>query len=127
MRTSLLLAVILAAALAGCADKTPTMHAATMARMGDDIIITFDTPLEQRSTTLYWITLQRADAPISDTDGRVVLERGDRVAVLHATTPGDYEVRLHDGYPKKDSHLVARLPITILYRAGFQATGPAID
>ncbi len=118
------LTVMLAAA---CEPNPPRMRTTSMTRVGDELVVTFDVPLENRSTNQYWIALQRADAPTSSTEGRVVLERGDRMIVLHATRPGDYEIRLHDRYPKKESHLVERIPITILYRADWQSTGPAID
>lgn len=124
--TSLLFVLVATGSLVAC-ESPPKMHAPTMVRMGEDVLVTFDAPLDNRPSSMYWIALQSADTPTSSTVGRIVLERGDRKIILHAPTPGDAEVRLHDGYPKMDHHLVARAPVAILYGADSKAKGPAID
>jgi hypothetical protein len=43
----------------------------------------------------------------------LILDRADRVARLRASTPGEFEVRLHGGYPKEEHHLLARIPIAV--------------
>jgi hypothetical protein len=95
-------------------ESPPRMHVdAAVVPTGGDVVVTFDEPLTGRATNQYWIALVPADAPPTDTSGRVVLERSDRTARLRAIHPGDYEVRLHDRYPKEESHLVARIPVKI--------------
>jgi hypothetical protein len=103
------------------------MHVSPMVRAGDEFVVSFDAPLANRPADQYWMALQRADAPTSDTTGRVILERGDLRVTLRAPGPGDYEIRLHNKYPVKDSHIVARVPVTVLYRAEWQLQGPGID
>ena len=112
------------ALLAAC-EAQPKMNAPPMVRFGDDVVVTFDAPLENRPSNQYWIAIQRSDTPVSDTEGRVILERGDRRVVLRPLVPGDSEIRLHDGYPNKRDHLVARAPITVLYAADVEARGPS--
>ncbi len=116
MRLTILLASFVAYSLAAC-ESPPNMHATQTVGAGDDVIVTFDAALSNRASSQYWIALQRADTPTSDTTGRVVLERGDGRVVLHAVTPGDYEIRLHDGYPSKEHHLVSRVPLRVLHGA----------
>lgn len=121
---SLLFGVVASAALVAC-EAPPKMHSAAMARAGDDVVVTFDTAIQSRASSLYWIALQRADTPTSSTEGRKILESGERRVVLHAATPGDYEIRLHERYPKNEHRLVARTPVTILHSASLQ--GPVVD
>jgi hypothetical protein len=80
---------------------------------GEDVVVVFDDTLSGRATNQYWVTLQPRGAPISDTTGRIVLERTDRAVHLRTTLPGDFEVRLHGQYPKEEQHVVARVPIKV--------------
>lgn len=121
---SLLFAVAASGALVAC-EAPPKMHGPTMARVGDDVVVTFEAPLQARASSLYWVALQPADSPTSSTEGRLILESGERRKVLRAATPGNYEIRLHERYPKSDHRLIARTPVTILHRADLQ--GPVVD
>lgn len=95
-------------------DAPPKVHVeATTVATGGDVVVTFDEPLSGRSTNQYWIALQRADAPVSDTTGRIVLERSERSVRLRTGQPGDYEVRLHGSYPKVEHHLLVRIPVKV--------------
>jgi hypothetical protein len=90
------------------------MHVDTTAvATGNDVVVTFDDPLAGRATNQYWIALQPADAPVTSTSGRVLLNHGEHAVRLRAVAPGDYEVRLHGAYPKMESHLVARIPVKV--------------
>jgi hypothetical protein len=113
MRPALhLIALIFPAVVIGCADPTPKLHIErTVVASGEDVVVVFDAPLEGRVTNQYWVALQRADEPLSSTKGRVVLGRTDRSVRLHTNEPGEFEVRLHGGYPRVDHHLLARIPI----------------
>ena len=119
------LAAVFSTAISAC-EPPPKMRVTPVARVGDEIVVRFDPPLANRASRQYWIALQRADAPLSSTEGRMILERGDRFVVLRATSPGESEVRLYSDYPKEDHHLVARAPVMVLYRAT-PSTGPAVD
>lgn len=80
---------------------------------GEDIVVTFDTPLGGKALNQYWIALAPSHVPDSDTTGRRMLDRGTTSVRLRAFAPGDYEVRLYGEYPEKEDHLVARAPVTV--------------
>lgn len=106
------LPAFVSALLLGCADPAPRLHIErTVVASGEDIVVVFDSPLEGKATNQYWIALQRADAPISETAGRIVLDRTQRSVRLHTNEPGDFEVRLHGGYPRLEHRLLARIPV----------------
>ena len=105
--------LVTALSLVAC-EPAPRMRAeATSVATGNDVVVTFDDALTGRATNQYWIALQPADAPVTDTTGRVLLYHGDHGVRLRALAPGDYEVRLHGSYPKEESHLVARIPVKV--------------
>ena len=100
-------------ALVAC-DASPRMHTeASTVPTGTDVVVTFDEPLSGRAVNQYWVALQPVDAPESDTTGRQILDRTDRVVHLRASTPGDFEVRLHGEYPKEEHHLLGRIPVKV--------------
>jgi len=102
------------AALAGC-DTAPTMSVAlSTAVVGEDIVVSFNSPIKGKASNLHWITLQSVDAPDTLSTGRMVVEHGQTSARVRATESGTLEVRLHDRYPQKDTHLVARAPVRVL-------------
>jgi hypothetical protein len=80
---------------------------------GQDVVVTFDKPLTGRATNQYWLALQPASAPDSDTTGRTFLDRSDTSVRLRALAPGDYEVRLHGQYPRKEHAIIARIPVKV--------------
>jgi hypothetical protein len=110
----ILSSLIAAVAFAGC-ETAPTMRltSATSA-IGEEITVSFNTPIRGKASNLHWITLQSVDAPDSHSTGRVVVEHGQTIARLRATDSGPHEVRLHDRYPQQDSHVVARAPVRVL-------------
>jgi len=90
------------------------MHVeSTTVPTGTDVVVTFAEALSGKATNQYWVSLQPIDAPASDTTGRTVLERTDRVIRLRASKPGEFEVRLHGRYPKEDHHLLVRIPVKV--------------
>lgn len=80
---------------------------------GDAVRVRFDKPIEGKATNQYWIQLVPAGTPESDTSGRILVPRGVTSAEVRASSPGNYEVRLHSSYPEKEHALVARVPVTI--------------
>lgn len=92
----------------------PNMHVdATTVTTGTDVVVNVDS-LDGTALYQYWIALQPAAMPSSRTDGRILLERPERVVHLRTSAPGDFEVRLHARYPSEEHHLVARVPVTIV-------------
>jgi hypothetical protein len=62
---------ILVAALLAC-DDTPRMGVErTTVATGEDVVVSFQDPLTGNATNQYWIALQPAGAPASDTTGRI--------------------------------------------------------
>lgn len=114
MRSQRIFMLGMTALLALACEQPPRMHTdkATVA-VGQDVVVSFEERLTGRATNQYWIALQPVDAPVSDTTGRVILERTDRVMRLRADKTGDYEVRLHGQYPKAEHHLLARIPVKV--------------
>ena len=80
---------------------------------GDAVRVRFDKPIEGKATNQYWIQLVPAGTPESDTSGRILVPRGVTSAEVRASSPGNYEVRLHGSYPEKEHALIARVPVTI--------------
>jgi len=105
--------VLSAMALLACESPPKMRVVATTVATGGDVVVTFDEPLTGRATNQYWVALQPADAPVSDTTGRIILERTDRGVHLRTGAPGDFEVRLHGSYPKEEHHLLARIPVKV--------------
>jgi len=120
MRSKLILILsgLAAGALAAC-DTAPTMSvASSTAAVGEDIVVSFKTPIKGKASNLHWIALQSVDSPDSRSTGRVVVEHGQTTARVRATDSGSLEVRLHDRYPQEESHLVARAPVRVLATSG---------
>ena len=113
MRTAWPMAIV-GAWLVACGEPPPKMHLEkTVVATREDVVVVFDDGIVGSETNQYWVALQPADAPISDTAGRVVLERGDRMVRLHTSSPGAYEVRLHGRYPNEETHLLVRVPVVV--------------
>jgi hypothetical protein len=112
--TALPWGVLALAVLALSCEAPPTLHVdKTTVATGGDVVVTFDQALAGRATNQYWVALQPASAPVTDTTGRIVLDRSDRGVHLRTTAPGDFEVRFHGNYPKEEAHLLARIPVKI--------------
>jgi len=106
------------AALAAC-DTAPTMSVASVtAIVGEEIVVSFNSPIKGKASNLHWITLQSVDAPDTISTGRIVVEHGQTSARVRAAESGTLEVRLHDRYPQKETHLVARAPVRVLATRG---------
>jgi hypothetical protein len=102
------------AALAAC-DEAPTMSVLPSSpAVGEDIVVSFSTPIRGQASDLYWIALQSVDSPDSRGAGRILVEHGQTKARIRAAESGSMEVRLHDRYPQNESHIVARAPVRVL-------------
>ena len=102
------------AALAAC-DDAPTMSVSpSISAVGEDIVVSFNEPIQGKAANLYWIALQSVDSPDTRGAGRILVEHGQMTARIRATESGTMEVRLHDRYPQKESHIIARAPVRVL-------------
>ncbi len=76
--------------------------------------IVFDDPLPSVADERYWITITRADSADSVYGEWKYVKAGAREASLPVPLEaGDYEVRLHDGYPRVAHHVVHREGLTV--------------
>jgi hypothetical protein len=107
------------AVLAACDSAPPTMSiVSSTVPAGEDIVVTFNPAVQGKASNLYWITLQPVDAPDSASSGRMVVEHGQMRARVRSNEPGTFEVRLHDRYPQKEDHLIARAPVRVIPTRG---------
>jgi hypothetical protein len=113
-KLSLILGGLAAGALLAACNTVPTMSlSSATAAVGDDIIVSFDRPIEGRASNLYWLALQSVDMPETRSVGRIMVEHGQTTARVRATEAGSLEIRLHNRYPQEESHLVGRAPVRI--------------
>ncbi|MEO8876806.1 MAG: hypothetical protein ABI461_14530 [Polyangiaceae bacterium] len=106
--------LVAAAGLTAC-DATPTMTARTpTVTAGSNVIVGFDNPLGGPAANQYWITILPATAPESDATGRRFVYHGDTSAQILAPAAGTYEIRLHDQFPKKEHHLIAKTSVLVV-------------
>lgn len=61
-----------------------------------------------------WLTLAPADAPDSFVGERIVVDPSATHAALPTNAPGHFEVRLHDDWPARSHHVVARKSIDVV-------------
>jgi hypothetical protein len=114
-RTSIAFLALAAGVAASACAAPPAMSldSTTVAR-GHDVVVHFDKPIAGKASDLYWITLVPVEAPEPTALNRVVVDHGSTMVRLPATTPGSFEVRLHDRYPEKEYRLIARTPVSIV-------------
>ncbi|HET7710835.1 MAG TPA: hypothetical protein VFL80_02800 [Thermoanaerobaculia bacterium] len=81
--------------------------------VGERAVVRFPQPLDAAGDR-YWITMIEAGQADSQWGAWQYVDKTTReVTLAVSTTPGSYEVRLHDGYPTMPYHVVARLPLTV--------------
>ena len=61
-----------------------------------------------------WLTLAPPDAPESFVGERVLVDPSATHVDVPTGTPGHYEVRLHDDWPHRAHHLVAKKSIDVV-------------
>lgn len=82
--------------------------------VGEYPMVTFSSPLSPRTNERYWITVVAADAPDEEWGQWQYLDAGAESAELKSPAqPGPYEVRLHDGYPARQYHVVCRRSLAV--------------
>lgn len=75
----------------------------------------FDQPIAGRAVDQYWIVIAPVGAAASYEGDRVFLQRTAEGAQLVAPkVAGDYEVRLHGDWPKREHHVVQTVPLIVL-------------
>lgn len=96
-------------AWAGKKFKAPKLAAA-----GAPIEVTYSQPMASAEGDRYWITIIDPAAADSEWGAWVYVEDGATSTTLTApSTPGKYEIRLHDHYPKKPYHVLERASLLV--------------
>jgi hypothetical protein len=80
---------------------------------GETINVTFTNPIEPQAGEEYWLTIVPAREPDSTWGEWHYVSQGLAGDSVTASAPGDYEVRLHSGYPRVPYHVVARVPVVV--------------
>ncbi|MFO0614373.1 MAG: hypothetical protein U0414_17430 [Polyangiaceae bacterium] len=93
-------------------SSTLTLEKTTFAS-GDAINVKFSAALEPPAGQQYWITITKAGAPDSEYGDWHYVARGALSDALKAGPEGDYEIRLHDLYPKNPFKVMAREKISV--------------
>jgi hypothetical protein len=75
----------------------------------------FDQPIRGRAVDQYWIVIAPVGAPAAYKDDRLHVDRSAEGMQLQAPrVPGDYEVRLHGDWPKREYSVVRTVPLRVL-------------
>ena len=89
---------------------------------GSPVVVHLEDAISAPRSGALWLTLAPADAPDSFVGDRIVVDAASTHAILKASAPGRYEVRLHDDWPRKPHHLVARSSIEVVENESASAT-----
>lgn len=79
----------------------------------EKITVTYGSALNAPAGQSYWITIIKASAPDSDWGSWHYVKAGATTDELQAGAPGEYEIRLHDVYPKNTYGVLARQKVTV--------------
>jgi hypothetical protein len=79
----------------------------------EPIEVAFSAPAYPPAGERLWITLAPAGSPDSEWGELQEVARGQASKRLVPPVAGDYEVRLHDGYPARPFHVVARARVKV--------------
>lgn len=116
MRTfSLVAAPCLIVALMSCSER-PRMRVEPNPVVAETAVwARFDRPIAGRAVDQYWIVIAPVGAPASYRGDRLFVARNAEGAQLVAPkVSGEYEVRLHGDWPKRDYHVVQTAPLSVL-------------
>jgi hypothetical protein len=116
MRTlALVLGSCLTLSLAGCSDR-PQMRVEPNPVVADTTVwARFDRPIRGQAVDQYWIVIAPAGAPAAYQENRLHVARSAEGVQMQAPhVPGDYEVRLHGDWPKREHNVVRTVPLHVL-------------
>jgi len=105
------LGVLLTSCLVACDGPAPRMHLVRAeVRAGEHVVVHLEDVPRLRGV---WLTLAPPSAPASYVGDRVRVEEGATQVTVATSSPGRYEVRLHDGFPERAHHLVGRASVHV--------------
>ena len=95
-----------------CGEPAPRMHVVrARVHAGDAVVVHLESAPRERGAL--WLTLVPASAPESFVGERIVVEGGATRVTVAAASAGTFEVRLHDDFPLRAHHVVARARIEV--------------
>jgi hypothetical protein len=104
-----LLGIFLAAA---CGDPAPRMHVVrARVHVGERVVVHLEESPRRHGEL--WLTLVPPSAPASFVGERIVVDDGATQVTVPTAAPGTFEVRLHDAFPERSHHVVARAAIEV--------------
>lgn len=100
-----------------CSKAPPPMPSVSLDKagytVGDSIRVTFSGPIITPGAEKAWLTLAPAGSPDSEFGTWHYVQARAVGDVLETKAAGNFEVRLHDGYPRVTAHVVARVPVVV--------------
>lgn len=111
----LALASCLTLALVACSER-PKMTVDPNPVVADTTVwARFDRPVLGLAVDQYWIVIAPVGAPASyDTTRLFVARNAEGMQLKAPPVPGDYEVRLHGDWPKREHSIVRTVPLRVL-------------
>ena len=114
MRT-LALATALALAVVACSDRPEMKVEPSPVEAGTSVWARFDRPIDGRAANQYWVVIAPRGAAVEYQEGRLHIQRSAEGLQLEAPMqPGDYEVRLHGDWPRREHNLVRSVPLVVV-------------
>lgn len=101
--------------LFSCSIKDAGLFTApTQANTGTELNIKYSKPISSTSTNRCWITIVKKDAPDKEWGKwKYVKDQATSDVLTVPGEPGNYEIRLHDNYPKESFHVLERHALTV--------------
>jgi hypothetical protein len=81
---------------------------------GEPVVVHLEDASSVSRSGSLWLTLAPPDAPESFVGHRVLVDPSATHADLPTASPGHYEVRLHDDWPHRSHHLVAKRSVDVV-------------
>lgn len=96
-----------------CSGTPGLKVAKTAVKQGDQIDVTYTTAVKSKEDAKYWVTICPKGSPDSTWGDWHYVAGGATKDSIKAGQPGEYEVRLHDDYPKQPYHVIARQDVKV--------------
>jgi serine/threonine-protein kinase len=93
--------------------RSSIVLAQTTVGAGEPITMRFDPPLSAPKGEEFWITIVKPESADTSWAAYDYLKSGATSHTMKQSTPGTWEIRLHDAYPRLTTHLVARARVQI--------------
>jgi len=98
-----------------CGEKSEALFSApSSAKVGEKITVKFSKTISSTEKNKSWITIVEKTKPDSDWGKwQYVTDKANSIELTCPDNAGEYEIRLHDMYPQKSNHVIARQDLTI--------------